>query len=225
MGWCGTRRPVSHDHAQGRHHAARSSRVVPRLLSGRPDRLGPATCEPSWTRWTLIRWSSTITSNALGEQQGRQAGAAGPAGHERTSTATGRRPRSARWWPTQTWSESPRRERAGRARGHQPLLEDGIRRIYVSLDSFPETLAGAASSGSSRTHTATITWAPCQPAGQRHGPARDGQTRTHYALINAYVHRPAGHRPVHGRGPAPLRAGMDRHAADRAHQRGRRADR
>src|SRR5690349_22131737 len=72
------------------------------LLSEAARQLGHGDLQAFLDEVALIRWSSTITSNVLGERKGAKLGLLVQPGSERSCTATGLRPRSARWWPNAT---------------------------------------------------------------------------------------------------------------------------
>jgi N-methylhydantoinase A/oxoprolinase/acetone carboxylase beta subunit len=139
----------------------------------------------------LIRWSSTITSNVLGERRGSKVGLLVTAGHERNLYANGRS-----FAIDEIVAEHNVVGLSKTAYAHEvlgvvkKLFEDGVRRICVSLqgafpdnsaeirvkqiieDSYPDHYLGAV------------------PVllGSEMAQVLDDATRTHYSLINAYVH-------------------------------------
>jgi N-methylhydantoinase A/oxoprolinase/acetone carboxylase beta subunit len=137
---------------------------------------------------SLIRWSSTITSNALGERKGAKLGLLVRPGSERSLYGDGPSPAVGTLVAErnvvgvdpdgETVLEAVRR-----------LLEDGARRICVSLDSFPETSREEAVKRTVETQYRDhyLGSVPVLLASDM-AQVDDAQTRTHYALINAYVH-------------------------------------
>lgn len=154
---------------------------------------------------SLIRWSSTITSNTLAERKGAKLGLLVRAGSERSlygdgpSPAVGTLVAERNVVGVDASTEAPGTE--GPSTGGQGtdgqavleavrrLLEDGARRICVSLDSFPEAAQEQAVKRivESQYRDHYLGSVPVLLASDM-AQVDDGQTRTHYALINAYVH-------------------------------------
>jgi acetophenone carboxylase len=158
------------------------------LLSEAARQLGHDSLPAFLDEVSLIRWSSTITSNALGERKGAKLGLLVRPGSERSLYGDGPSPAVGTLVAErnvvgvdpdgETVLEAVRR-----------LLEDGARRICVSLDSFPETSREEAVKRTVETQYRDhyLGSVPVLLASDM-AQVDDAQTRTHYALINAYVH-------------------------------------
>src|SRR5215813_990015 len=94
---------------------------------------------------SLIRWSSTITSNALGERKGAKLGLLVRPGSERSlygdgpSPAVGALVAERNVVGVEAGPGGQSGDGQAVLEAVRGLLEDGARRICVSLDSFPET--------------------------------------------------------------------------------------
>lgn len=139
---------------------------------------------------SLIRWSSTITSNALGERKGAKLGLLVRAGSERNLYGYG--PSAALGTLVAERNvvgiegDGERQAVLSAVRG---LLDEGARRICVSLDDFPETRHERAVKQivESQYRDHYLGSVPVLLASEM-AQVDDRQTRTHCALINAYVH-------------------------------------
>ena len=138
----------------------------------------------------LIRWSSTITSNALGERKGAKLGLLVQPGSERSLYGDGPSPAVGTLVAERNVvGVDPGANGQAVLEAVRRLLEDGARRICVSLDSFPETSQEQAVKRIVETQYRDhyLGSVPVLLASDM-AQVDDGQTRTHYALINAYVH-------------------------------------
>ena len=141
---------------------------------------------------SLIRWSSTITSNTLGERKGAKLGLLVQPGSERSLYGDGPSPAVGTLVAERNVigvDAAHRADGQGVLDAVRGLLEDGARRICVSLDSFPETRQEQAVKRIIETQYRDhyLGSVPVLLASDM-AQVDDGQTRTHYALINAYVH-------------------------------------
>ena len=149
---------------------------------------------------SLIRWSSTITSNTLGERKGAKLGLLVRPGSERSLYGDGPSPAVGTLVAERNVigvdADADAQGVDGRGVDGQgvldavrALLEDGARRICVSLDSFPETRQEQAVKRIIETQYRDhyLGAVPVLLASDM-AQVDDGRTRTHYALINAYVH-------------------------------------
>lgn len=144
---------------------------------------------------SLIRWSSTITSNTLAERKGAKLGLLVRPGSERSLYGDGPSPavgtlvaeRNVVGIGANAGGQSA--DAQGVLDAVRGLLEDGARRICVSLDSFPETRQEQAVKRivESQYRDHYLGSVPVLLASDM-AQVDDGQTRTHCALINAYVH-------------------------------------
>jgi N-methylhydantoinase A/oxoprolinase/acetone carboxylase beta subunit len=144
---------------------------------------------------SLIRWSSTITSNTLAERKGAKLGLLVRPGSERSlygdgpSPAVGTLVAERNVVGVDANAEGQSADGQAVLEAVRRLLEDGARRICVSLDSFPETSQEQAVKRivESQYRDHYLGSVPVLLASDM-AQVDDGQTRTHYALINAYVH-------------------------------------
>jgi N-methylhydantoinase A/oxoprolinase/acetone carboxylase beta subunit len=139
---------------------------------------------------SLIRWSSTITSNALGERKGAKLGLLVRPGHERSLYGDGPSPAVGTLVAERNVvGVDPDADGQAVLEAVRRLLEDGARRICVSLDRFPETSQEQAVKRTveSQYRDHYLGSVPVLLASDM-AQVDDWQTRTHYALINAYVH-------------------------------------
>jgi N-methylhydantoinase A/oxoprolinase/acetone carboxylase beta subunit len=139
---------------------------------------------------SLIRWTSTITSNTLGERKGAKLGLLVREGSERSLYGDGPSP-AVGTLVAERNVIGVGGDADGQAvlDGVRGLLEDGARRICVSLDSFPETRREQAVKRIVETQYPDhyLGAVPVLLAGEM-AQVDDAETRTHCALINAYVH-------------------------------------
>jgi N-methylhydantoinase A/oxoprolinase/acetone carboxylase beta subunit len=144
---------------------------------------------------SLIRWSSTITSNTLGERKGAKLGLLVRPGSERSlygdgpSPAVGALVAERNVVGVDAGPGGQNGEGQAVLEAVRGLLEDGARRICVSLDSFPETAQEETVKRivESQYRDHYLGSVPVLLASDM-AQVDDAQTRTHYALINAYVH-------------------------------------
>jgi N-methylhydantoinase A/oxoprolinase/acetone carboxylase beta subunit len=139
----------------------------------------------------LIRWSSTITSNVLGERRGAKVGLLVSRGHEQGLYAPGRSPIVDELVDEQNVIGLPdnptTQDVLGAVKG---LLEEGVRRVCVSLKSaFPDNRAELqVKSIIERQYPDHYLGAVPVLLGSEMAQISDDTTRTHYSVINAYVH-------------------------------------
>lgn len=144
---------------------------------------------------SLIRWSSTITSNTLGERKGAKLGLLVRPGSERSlygdgpSPAVGTLVAERNVVGVDVGPGGQNGDGQAVLEAVRGLLEDGARRICVSLDSFPETAQEETVKRivESQYRDHYLGSVPVLLASDM-AQVDDAQTRTHYALINAYVH-------------------------------------
>ena len=139
---------------------------------------------------SLIRWTSTITSNALGERKGAKLGLLVRPGSERSLYGEGPSPAVGTLVAERNViGVDGDADRQAVLNGVRRLLEDGARRICVSLDSFPETRQEQAVKRivESQYRDHYLGAVPVLLASEM-AQVDDAETRTHCALINAYVH-------------------------------------
>jgi N-methylhydantoinase A/oxoprolinase/acetone carboxylase beta subunit len=139
---------------------------------------------------SLIRWTSTITSNTLGERKGAKLGLLVRQGSERSLYGDGTSP-AVGTLVAERNVIGVGGDAGGQAvlDGVRGLLEDGARRICVSLDSFPETRREQAVKRIVETqYPDHYLGAVPVLLGSEMAQVDDAETRTHCALINAYVH-------------------------------------
>ncbi len=160
------------------------------LLSEAARQLGHTGLQAFLDEVALIRWSSTITSNALGERKGAKLGLLVQPGSERSLYGDGPSPAVGTLVAERNVvGVDPGANGQAVLEAVRRLLEDGARRICVSLDSFPETSQEQAVKRIVETQYRDhyLGSVPVLLASDM-AQVDDGQTRTHYALINAYVH-------------------------------------
>jgi N-methylhydantoinase A/oxoprolinase/acetone carboxylase beta subunit len=160
------------------------------LLSEAGRQLGHGDLQAFLDEVALIRWSSTITSNALGERKGAKLGLLVQPGSERSLYGDGPSPAVGTLVAERNVvGVDPGANGQAVLEAVRRLLEDGARRICVSLDSFPETSQEQAVKRIVETQYRDhyLGSVPVLLASDM-AQVDDGQTRTHYALINAYVH-------------------------------------
>jgi len=160
------------------------------LLSEAARQLGHTDLRAFLDEVSLIRWSSTITSNALGERKGAKLGLLVQPGSERSLYGDGPSPAVGTLVAERNVvGVDPGAGGQAVLEAVRRLLEDGARRICVSLDSFPEAAQEQAVKRTVETQYRDhyLGSVPVVLASEM-AQVDDGQTRTHYALINAYVH-------------------------------------
>jgi N-methylhydantoinase A/oxoprolinase/acetone carboxylase beta subunit len=160
------------------------------LLAEAARQLGFADLSAFLDEVSLIRWSSTITSNTLGERKGAKLGLLVRSGAERSLYGDGPSP-AVGTLVAERNVVGIDASADGQAvlEAVRMLLADGARRICVSLDSFPETRQEQAVKQvvESQYRDHYLGSVPVLLASDM-AQVDDSQTRTHYALINAYVH-------------------------------------
>ncbi len=140
---------------------------------------------------SFIRWSSTITSNALGEGKGAKVGLLVRAGHEDDLYGSGRSPAVGTLVAEHNVIGLPATPDAGDVLAAvKRLFEDGVRRICVSLDgafpdNTPERTVAQVIEGQYPDH-----YLGAVPVlmGSEMAQVDDAATRTHCSLINAFTH-------------------------------------
>lgn len=138
----------------------------------------------------LIRWSSTITSNVLGEQRGAKVGLLVRQGHERDLYGEGASPAVGTLVAEHNVIGLPSdADEQDVLRAVRTLFEDGTRRICVALDAFGETARERAAKQAieSQYPDHFLGAVPVLLANEM-AQVADDATRTHACLINAYVH-------------------------------------
>jgi N-methylhydantoinase A/oxoprolinase/acetone carboxylase beta subunit len=139
----------------------------------------------------LIRWSSTITTNVLGERRGSKVGLLVGKGHEQTLYGSARSPVVGELVAEGAIIGLPANPTpADVLGGVKQLLEAGVRRICVCLaDSFPDNSAERAIKAIIEDqYPDHIIGAVPVLLGSEMAPLRHDQTRVHYSLMNAYTH-------------------------------------
>lgn len=140
---------------------------------------------------SFIRWSSTITSNALGEGKGAKVGLLVRAGHEDDLYGAGRSPVLGTLVAEHNIIGLPAKPEATDVLAAvKKLFEDGVRRICVSLDgSFPDnseerTVRDVVESQYPDHYLGAVPVLLGSEMAQVH----DDATRAHCSLINAFTH-------------------------------------
>ncbi len=139
----------------------------------------------------LIRWSSTITTNVLGERRGSKVGLLVSKGQEEKLYGMRRSPVVGELVAQSAIIGLPPNPRpADVLDGVKLLLEAGVRRICVCLaDSFPNNQAERAIKAVIEDqYPDHIIGAVPVLLGSEMVPLRHDQTRVHYSLMNAYTH-------------------------------------
>ena len=140
----------------------------------------------------LIRWSSTITTNVLGERRGSKVGLLVSKGQEKKLYGNGRSPVVGELVAEGAIIGLPAKPSAADVlNGVKQLLEAGVRRICVCLaDSFPDNQAERAiKTVIEDQYPDHIIGAVPVLLGSEMAPLRHDQTRVHYSLMNAYTHQ------------------------------------
>lgn len=139
----------------------------------------------------LIRWSSTITTNVLGERRGSKVGLLVAKGQEDKLYGRGRSPVVGELVSDDAVIGLPEQPTpADVLAGVKRLLEAGVRRVCICLaDSFPDNRAEAAiKTAIEDQYPDHIIGAVPVLLGSEMAPMRHDQTRAHYSLMNAYTH-------------------------------------
>ncbi len=139
----------------------------------------------------LIRWSSTITTNVLGERRGSKVGLLVSQGAEESLYGKGRSPILGELVAdAAVIGLSPDPAPAEVLGGVRQLLETGVRRICVCLDNaFPDNSAERAIKAAIEDQFPDhIIGAVPVLLGSEMAPLRHDQTRAHYSVMNAYTH-------------------------------------
>ncbi len=139
----------------------------------------------------LIRWSSTITTNVLGERRGSKVGLLVSKGQEEKLYGNGRSPVVGELVAEGAIIGLPANPTpADVLGGVKQLLEAGVRRICVCLaDSFPDSRAERAIKVVIEDqYPDHIIGAVPVLLGSEMVSLRHDQTRVHYSLMNAYTH-------------------------------------
>lgn len=160
-------------------------------LSEAAKRLGYSSTEAFLAKVGMIRWSSTITTNVLGERRGSKVGLLVAEGQEEKLYGPVRSPVVGELVDEcNVIGLPPNPTAVDILAGVKQLLEGGVRRICVCLaDSFPEN-------GAEREIKAVIEdqypdhiiGAVPVLLGSEMATLRHDQTRVHYSLMNAYTH-------------------------------------
>lgn len=140
---------------------------------------------------SFIRWSSTITSNVLGEGNGAKVGLLVRAGHERDLYGDGRSPAVGALVAEHNVIGLPDTpSEVDVLTAVKRLFEEGVRRICVSLDgAFPDNAPERAVAGViERQYPDHYLGAVPVVMGSEMAQVHDDATRTHCSLINAYTH-------------------------------------
>jgi N-methylhydantoinase A/oxoprolinase/acetone carboxylase beta subunit len=139
----------------------------------------------------LIRWSSTITSNVLGERRGAKVGLLVSKGHEHGLYGKGTSPVVDELVAEENVIGLPPQSTAQDVLAAvKRLLEDGVRRICISLQgTFPDSQAETEVKRIiERQYPDHYLGAVPVVLGSEMAQTPHDTTRTHYSLINSYVH-------------------------------------
>lgn len=139
----------------------------------------------------LIRWSSTITTNVLGERRGSKVGLLVSKGHEASLYGAGRSPVVGELVGDGAVIGLPLDPTpADVLASVKQLLEVGVRRICVCLEgAFPDNRSELAIKAAiEEQYPDHIIGAVPVLLGSEMAPLRHDQTRAHYSVMNAYTH-------------------------------------
>lgn len=139
----------------------------------------------------LIRWSSTITTNVLGERRGSKVGLLVSKGQEEKLYGTTRSAVVGELVAEGAVIGLPASPSAADVLGGvKQLLEAGVRRICVCLENaFPDNSAERAIKAAIEDqYPDHIIGAVPVLLGSEMAPLRHDQTRVHYSVMNAYTH-------------------------------------
>lgn len=151
-----------------------------------------ASVEAFLAQVSLIRWSSTITTNVLAERRGSKVGLLVGRGQEEALYGGGRSPVVGELVAEGAVIGLPADPTAAEVLdGVKRLLEAGVRRICVCLaDAFPDNRAERAIKAMIEDqYPDHIIGAVPVLLGSEMVPLRHDQTRVHYSLMNAYTHQ------------------------------------
>ena len=150
-----------------------------------------ASVEAFLAQVALIRWSSTITTNVLGERRGSKVGLLVGRGQEAKLYGSQRSPVVGELVAEANVIGLPEQPTpADVLGGVKQLLEGGVRRICICLaGSFPDNRAERAIKAMiEEQYPDHIIGAVPVLLGSEMAPLRHDQTRVHYSLMNAYTH-------------------------------------
>lgn len=142
-------------------------------------------------RVRLIRWSTTITTNVLGERRGSKVGLLVSKGQEESLYGNGRSPVLGELVADEAVIGLPGNPSSADVLGGvKQLLETGVRRICVCLENaFPDNGAERAIKAMIEDqYPDHIIGAVPVLLGSEMAPLRHDQTRAHYSVMNAYTH-------------------------------------
>lgn len=155
------------------------------------SKLDYASVEAFLAQVALIRWSSTITTNVLGERRGSKVGLLVAKGQEDKLYGKDRSPVVGELVSDDAVIGLPEQPTpADVLGGVKRLLEAGVRRVCICLaDSFPDNRAEVAiKTAIEDQYPDHIIGAVPVLLGSEMAPLRHDQTRAHYSLMNAYTH-------------------------------------
>lgn len=154
--------------------------------------LGHASVQAFLRDVSLVRWSSTITTNVLGERRGSKVGLLVARGHEADLYGDVRSPVVGELVSEAAIIGLPADPTPVEVlAGVKQLLEAGVRRICVCLaNAFPDNARERAIKGMIEDqYPDHIIGAVPVLLGSEMAPLRHDQTRVHYSLMNAYTHQ------------------------------------
>ncbi|MEX2150687.1 MAG: hydantoinase/oxoprolinase family protein [Steroidobacteraceae bacterium] len=154
--------------------------------------LGHASVQAFLRDVSLVRWSSTITTNVLGERRGSKVGLLVTEGHEQDLYGEGRSPVVGEPVSESAIVGLPAEPTAVDVlSGVKRLLEAGVRRICVCMpNAFPDNASERAiKSMIEDQYPDHFIGAVPVLLGSEMAPLRHDQTRVHYSLMNAYTHQ------------------------------------
>ena len=139
---------------------------------------------------SVIRWSSTITSNVIGERKGSKLGVLVRQGHERDLYGQGPSPVVGTLVAEHDLIGLVEdADEQAVLEGVRRLFEDGARRICVALDSFPDAAPEQQVKKTvERQYPDHFLGAVPVLLGSEMAQVGDAATRANAAVINAYVH-------------------------------------
>ncbi|HIJ61186.1 MAG TPA: hydantoinase/oxoprolinase family protein [Rhodospirillaceae bacterium] len=160
-------------------------------LAEATKKLGFADIEAFLSKVDLIRWSSTITTNVLGERRGSKVGLLVAKGAEETLYGSSRSVVIGELVEQANVIGLPANPTAVDILSNvKELLESGVRRICICLaNSYPENSAEREIKAVIESqYPDHIIGAVPVLLGSEMAPLRHDQTRVHYSLMNAYTH-------------------------------------
>lgn len=160
-------------------------------LQAAADHLGLPDVASFLSTVKLLRWSSTITTNVLGERRGSKVGLMVTRGHEQDLYGDARSPVMGELIAeTAVIGLSPEPSAAEILSGVKQLLEAGVRRLCVCLPgAFPDNADERAVKWIVEDqYPDHIIGSVPVLLGSEMAPLRHDQTRCHYSIINAYTH-------------------------------------